>query len=395
MRLLLLGESLYPAVIGGVERRNADLAAALGRRGHDVTLAGFGSAESPGAGVGVLSLGAARPIYGSGGTRSMGSAVALARRASRVPLAGYDVVETSNIPFAHLAPLAVRCAALGKPLLVSWYEFWGAYWKQYVGRTKAPAFRAAEWLAAQAGFALASSRLTASRLERRRLRQAAIPIVPCGTDVAEIAAAVSDLRETPGRLVFAGRLLAHKRVDLLLEALALLPAASLVVYGDGPERRSLAERADGLGVAPRVEFRTPTPDRADLWREIRRSAVAVQPSAREGFGIFPLEAMAAAVPVVYCRAPESALSELVRDGLDGVCAEPSPRALAEAVGALLLDAPRRRAMGDSARARAAEFSADDAARRFESLAAALLAGRGAAAAADENAPSEARGPSRS
>jgi len=366
MRILLFSDSLYPEFVGGIERRNADLAAALARRGHAVTLAGFGAGGPSAPGVRVISLGARRPVYAPSGTRAAGPALGLARAAWRIGLRDYDVVETSNVPFAHLFPLAARCAAAGKPLLVSWYEFWGAYWKEYSGAARAPFYRAVEWLALQLGTVVASSGLTASRLARRRIGSPPV-VVPCGTDIEEIASAVAGIAETRDRIIYAGRLLSHKRVDMLLDALALLPSVRLVVYGEGPEREALAARASRLGIAARVEFRAPSPDRRELWREIRRSAVAVQPSAREGFGIFPLEALAAGVPVVHLRSEHSAIGEVVRPGIEGICAEPEPRALAEAIGALLADGPGRAEMGNRGRRRARDYRADEAAAAVEAV----------------------------
>jgi glycosyltransferase involved in cell wall biosynthesis len=364
MRILLFSDGLYPELIGGIERRNADLAAALARRGHAVTLAGFGRSV-PAPGVRVISLGERRPLYAASGARLTRPAIELARAAWRIPIGEYDVVETSNVPFAHLFPLAARCAAARKPLLVSWYEYWGKYWNAYAG-FRGPIFRTVEWISAQIGSVVASSALTAERLARRRLRPG-IPVVPCGTDIDEIAAATAGIAEEPGRIIYAGRLLAHKRVDLLLEAVAGLPRARLVVYGDGPARPALVELARRLRIEDRVEFRAPSPDRAELWREIRRSAVAAQPSAREGFGIFPLEAIAAGVPVVFLRSVDSAVEEVVRPEIEGIRAEPDPRSLGEALGRLLDDADARAEMGARGRERAKEYRADRSAAEIEGV----------------------------
>ena len=58
------------------------------------------------------------------------------------------------------------------------------------------------------------------------------------------------------------------------------------------------------------------------------------PSVQEGFGIVFLEAMAAGLPVVACRA--AAVPEVVRDGETGVLVPPrDPEALAGALGGLL------------------------------------------------------------
>lgn len=360
-KILILNERLFPSAPGGVERRDHDLAVELGRRGHDVTLIGFGRGPSPlPPGVRWVSLGELGRIYGPDGKRQTFRALSFAWKAARLDLAPYDVVEASNIPHLHLFPLALRCALAGKPLLVTWYEFWGPYWKTYLGALRAPFYRAGEWLTAQLGTAVvATSRLTAGRLAARRLRPGAVDVVPCGLHTDEIRASGGERDGTGPELVFAGRLMAEKRVDLLLRALARVTGEKpprLVVFGDGPERASLEALAARLGLASRVAFRGHVEDVTELWRAIGSARVAVQPSSREGFGLFPLEAMTLGVPVVFCRSGESALPELVRDGVEGVAVEGSEGPLAEALERLLADEPRRASLGAGAALRAGDYS---------------------------------------
>src|SRR5262249_56915061 len=114
----------------------------------------------------------------------------------------------------------------------------------------------------------------------------------------------------------------------------------------------LEELTRRLGVAARVRFRGHVPTSEEVWRELGAARIAVQPSDREGFGPFPLEAMAAGLPVVYCRSAESAVGELVRDGVEGIASDPSAAALAAALRTLLLDAGRRAAAVTAAPTRA-------------------------------------------
>jgi glycosyltransferase involved in cell wall biosynthesis len=93
------------------------------------------------------------------------------------------------------------------------------------------------------------------------------------------------------------RLWKHKRVDLAVRALALLPRARLVIAGHGPERRALASLARRLGVGGRVRFAGAVPQ-AELRRLYARSTVCLYPAIREPFGMVPLEAAAAGRPVV-------------------------------------------------------------------------------------------------
>jgi glycosyltransferase involved in cell wall biosynthesis len=384
MHLLLLYEAVYPDHIGGVETRNFELGRALAQKGHAVTLAGF-CAPLPGEPphLRVLPLGPPPRLYNEAGRRSTRQALRFARTVAsdRLDLRPYDVVETANMPYVHLLPLALRCRRLGKPLLVSWYEYWGRYWRGYVGRAKAPAYRLVEWWTAQLGTAVvASSQLTRDRLLVRR--HGAVELLACGVDVPRIRTAAANGATVVGEppLVYAGRLLAHKRVDVLLRAVGLLatraetPAGPLLtVFGEGPDRERLEALAGELGLGPRVRFRGHVPTSEEVWAELGAARIAVQPSDREGFGLFPLEAMAAGLPVVYCESSESAVGELVRSGVEGVATEGDPEALAAALGALLADARRRDDLAEAARRRADQYDYAVLATHFEELCLALLA----------------------
>jgi glycosyltransferase involved in cell wall biosynthesis len=359
LSILLFYDCLYPESVGGVEHRNHELARALGARGHRVVLAGFGAAPSqPFPGCEVVPVGPPGRLYTAAGKRSTGEALRLARAAARIDLGGFDVVESANIPYAHLPVLAWRCRRRGIPLVVTWHEYWGRYWQRYLG-WKWPVYAAVERLTAPLGMrAIAASRLTGDRVQARR--RDAVRIVPNGIPVAairECAAAAVPGSGPP--LIYAGRLLREKRVDLLLDAVTRLAVLRkghlLAIYGDGPDRRRLEERAAGLGLQEAVAFHGSLPTNRDVWRRLGESRIAVQPSSREGFGLFPLEAMAAGLPVVYCESTESALSELIEPGVEGLRTAPEPDALAAALEALLADETEVRLLGENARRRADRF----------------------------------------
>ncbi len=391
MKLLIVYETVYPDFIGGVELRNHEVAAALCRRGHEVTLAGFCSGlTSTVENLHIVSLGdLGGHLYNRSGKRSTRQALRFAAAVRGLDLAPYDAVETPNMPYVHLLPLAWKCAAAGKPLLVTWYEHWGAYWRGYVGPIKAPAYRAVEWLTSHLGTAVTATseltrgRLAAARLAGRRRTGAggaagAVEILPCGITVSRVRAAAGHDPGSGPPLIYAGRLLEHKRLGLLLRAVQSLEGAGggagaagplLTIFGEGPDRRRLEALAAELGVAGRVLFRGHVKSSEEVWRELGRARLAVQPSAREGFGLFPLEAMAAGLPVVYCGSPESAVGELVRDGVEGVAVAADPGALAAALAALLAPAgeAERRRLGHNAAVRAALYDWDEIAARFEAI----------------------------
>ncbi|MGO9452997.1 MAG: glycosyltransferase family 4 protein [Candidatus Binataceae bacterium] len=389
LRILIFYETVYPDFIGGLELRNFELARALSMRGHEVSLAGFSaSSVAPDPNVRLISLGPRRRLYASSGRRSFAHALRLSWAALRLDLRHYDLVETASMPFAHLLPLAVRCALLGKPLLVTWYEYWGRYWLDYVGAVPGLVLLGLERILAQLGtIALVTSNLTGERL--RSARTCRIERLDCGVNLERVTRAAEAARQAPSHdapsLIFVGRLMEHKRLDLLLWAVAKMPrvpgnSGVLTILGDGPDRDRLVRTTRALGLEDRVRFvrRVETSD--EVYAKLAAARAAVQPSAREGFGLFPLEALAAGLPVVYCESPDSAVGELVRDGIEGIRVQADSDALAERLAALLLDEIERARLGANARRRAAQFDWPRIAERFEEL------GRSAIAGPDQNEP---------
>ncbi|TIP78782.1 MAG: glycosyltransferase family 4 protein [Mesorhizobium sp.] len=104
---------------------------------------------------------------------------------------------------------------------------------------------------------------------------------------------------TPLRLAAAGRLIALKNFDRLIEAIRMLQdrgvSASLDLYGDGPERQALSRKADELGVGDRVHFH----GYVARWSELACDRdVFINLSDTEGFCIVVAEAMLAGLPVI-------------------------------------------------------------------------------------------------
>ncbi|HEY7179203.1 MAG TPA: glycosyltransferase family 4 protein [Gaiella sp.] len=111
--------------------------------------------------------------------------------------------------------------------------------------------------------------------------------------------------EMPPTIVFFGKLIEQKGVDVLLDALRGLDAR-LVVVGFGPERGRLAERAEAEGL--RVLFTGPLEHR-HLRHLLAMADACVVPSVfPEAFGMVAAEAAAAGCPPVVAR--HSGLAEV-------------------------------------------------------------------------------------
>ena len=133
------------------------------------------------------------------------------------------------------------------------------------------------------------------------------------------------------------------------------PRAVCLVAGSGAAEASLRSTARESGTGDRLRF---LGERQDIPDFLQALDLYVQPSRLEGFGLAALEAMAAGVPVVASHT--GGLPEVIEDGVSGDLVPPGdPAALAEALLALLADAPRRAAYAvQGARRAAARFPLD-------------------------------------
>lgn len=102
-------------------------------------------------------------------------------------------------------------------------------------------------------------------------------------------------------LMSVGYLIERKGHHLAIEALAHLlprfPNARLVIVGEGPERKSLQELAEKLGVAQHLSMPGAQPN-ADLYRWYSAADIFILASSREGWANVLLESMACGTPVV-------------------------------------------------------------------------------------------------
>jgi glycosyltransferase involved in cell wall biosynthesis len=125
------------------------------------------------------------------------------------------------------------------------------------------------------------------------------------------------------------RLDAAKRVDLLLDALALAPSVRAVVAGTGPDADALKRRASKLGIAGRVEFTGFISDEEASRLYGNARAVYYAP-VDEDYGYGAIEALQAARPVITTRDAGGVL-EFVEDGVTGLVTPPEAAAIARSL----------------------------------------------------------------
>lgn len=202
------------------------------------------------------------------------------------------------------------------------------------------------------------------------------PPIPPQPDPSAAARAEIRALAGPGPLIATvARLEDRKGVDRVIAALPALaarhPGLAYLVGGEGSDRARLEKHVALAGAAGRVRFlgRLDEDRKAALLAEADLFAMPArrEGASVEGFGIVYLEAAWHGCPSLAGR--EGGAEDAVQEGVTGlICDGADPAAVAAALGALLDDAPRRRAMGVAAAARVrAGFLWDQVLPRWEAL----------------------------
>jgi glycosyltransferase involved in cell wall biosynthesis/peptidoglycan/xylan/chitin deacetylase (PgdA/CDA1 family) len=172
----------------------------------------------------------------------------------------------------------------------------------------------------------------------------------------------------PVRFLTVAQMIRRKGIDVLRDACARLPPAgwTLTFVGTGPQRDRLENAFRKSWGPEQVRFLGDIPydERAKIFAEHH---VFVFPSRWDGWGMAPVEAMAAGLPVIATDQTMS-MRDFLRDGDNGYrVPSGDPDALAERMGLFIADPHRIPAMGEAGRAALAGYQADAGAERFVSF----------------------------
>jgi len=286
-----------------------------------------------------------------------------------------DTVFHLHAHFIHTPASVARYAAIlaGRPWSVSAHakDIWTI-----------PAWEKAEKLAACA-FCVTCTEAGRDHLAALAPEPSRVGLVYHGLDARRFPFQPGDHRAGDGsgasgaiRILAVGRAVEKKGFDVLLEALARLPADldwHLVHIGGGPLRQRLAKQADRLGLGPRIDWLGARAGDHVL-QAMRDADLFVAPSRiaadgdRDGLPNVLMEAASQGLALIASDLP--AIGEFIRDGETGRLVAPgNPAALAAAIVELARDPWLRKRLGVAARERlrrdfSAEAGFDDLARRF-------------------------------
>ena len=374
LRIAVVSDSAYPYHKGGKELRYHELLERLPDRGIDVDLytMRWWDGEPPAGRLHRVAIAPRIEMYANG-RRTIGQALRFGIACLRLLRAPRPAaIEADHMPYLQLFPLRLVAWWHRVPLIVTWHEVWGGrYWRSYMGPVGGTIAALIEKVAMRLpDHIVAVADGTAERLRVRGVDPRRISVIHAGVRVADIHDETAD-PDAP-EVLSLGRLIAHKRHDLVLEAFARVRAmgipARLGVVGDGPERAALEQLAEMLGISDHVTFYGALPHDHQVWALLRGTRVLALPSEREGFGLAVAEGLAAGAAVVTTNHLDNEARHLVDEGKTGSLITPGDAdELTEAIGGWLTDPGDRDARARGFERRHPHLSWDGAADAYVTL----------------------------
>jgi glycosyltransferase involved in cell wall biosynthesis len=207
------------------------------------------------------------------------------------------------------------------PLTVTWHEVWGRnYWQEYAPQIARLAAICEKLTMRLPDRIIANSDFTASRLRSFGVADNRLSVIENKLDFNFIKEATTDLAGFD--ILYAGRLIAHKRVEILIEAMEILTRKHtnlhLGIIGDGPESNKLKQITHDAKLDGNITFLGEISNHQDVLGVMKKSSIFVSASEREGYGQSVLEALYLGLYVIVADNPNNAAATFVRNYPNGI-----------------------------------------------------------------------------
>jgi glycosyltransferase involved in cell wall biosynthesis len=339
MKIAFIYDAVYPWVKGGAEKRVYEIAKRLAHAGHEVHWYTMGwwwseNGEKDIVMDGIYLHGVCKPVkLYSDNRRSIKEAIFFAIKLFN-PLMkeNFDVVDCQGFPYFSCFIARLHSMRGKSNLFITWIEIWDDYWYEYLAKIgffgklveRTTLNLNANWIAISEKVKMDLKRFNPNK---------EIEVILMGIDSMEIA----DIKPSKvhSDVIFAGRLIKEKNVDLLIRSIEIVkkhvPNIVCLIVGNGPERENLEKLATELDLIGNIKFMDFLTDHDDLISYIKSSNLFVLPSTREGFGIVVLESNASGIPVVVVKDKMNAACELIHEGVNGFISNFSEEKMAEKI----------------------------------------------------------------
>lgn len=350
MKIAFIYDAAYPWVKGGAEKRIYEIGKMLAKNGHEVHWysVGFWRDNQP-KNInyhGINMHGVCKPIeFYTEGKRSIRQVLYFSiNLVPEIIKENFDIIDCQEFPYFPCFIAKLHSIIYGSKLVITWIEVWENYWYEYLGTL---------------GFIGKYIELLVSRLTRNNiaiskktkddllsisnLKEDNIPIIPIGIDSVKKI----EKNNFNSDIIFAGRLIKHKNVDILIKAIDILKDKykkdlKCVIIGDGPENHALKDLVCKMHLKDNIIFTGSLENHDEVISYMKSSKVFVLPSTREGLGIVVIEANACGLPVVVIKHKDNAACNLIENYKNGLISEFSKENIAESIIRCLEDKNMRK-----------------------------------------------------
>lgn len=374
MKIAYIYDCIYPYIKGGAEKRIWEIAKRLARRGHEVHIYGikWWSGEDIIEREGVFLHGVCPPaeLY-TDGRRSIRSPIYFAARVW-LPLMrdDFDIVDCQQFPYFPCISSKVYSILKGVPLAITWYEVWDRYWLEYLGKPGVFGWAIERIVLRMPDMIIPISEKIKEDLKQIGGHDEIMRVAPNGVDFAKMDGMRADGTKSFD-IIYVGRLISHKNVNILLDAIYLLkkdrPQIRCAIIGDGPERENLLKLCKARNLAENVVFLGFVEKDEDVYRYMHSSRLFVLPSTREGFPNTILEANSCGLPAIIVDGEKNAATGVVRSGYNGYILNLSPEEIAEKIGIILRDEELMQSLQNNSRIYAGEHDWDIIVKNLEGI----------------------------
>ncbi|MDD5622429.1 MAG: glycosyltransferase family 4 protein [Actinomycetota bacterium] len=323
MKIAFISDAIYPYNEGGKEKRIFELTTRLVKKGYDVHLYCMkwwkGSSDRKENGVNLHAICKKYPLY-AGKRRSTIQALMFGLACLKLIKEDFDIAEVDHMPFFPLFFLKPICILKRKKIIATWHEVWGKdYWLEYLGWRGIFGYLVEKLSVLIPDEIISVSGRTTKELKGNLRSRKKIYTIPNGNDFKKIQRIKPAGRKFD--VIFTGRLLSHKNVDILIKSIHLIKEKKqeirCLIIGEGPEKNNLETLTKKLNLEKNIEFSGFLKTHDDVYAQMKSSKVFVLPSTREGFGIVVIEANACGIPVITIKHKGNAAGDLIEEGKNG------------------------------------------------------------------------------
>lgn len=375
LKIAIVHDMFYPYTVGGAEKRYWELARRLAEK-HEVhifTMQWSGMNQNQ-CNNGVHVHCVCKPaggVYASDNKRTVLNPLFFAcKLLPYLAKERFDVIDCNNSPFLHY--FAAKAANLHRsvPVVTTFHEVWGTYWKEYF---KNGILGFIGEIIERVTLRTSSAVVVLSHKNRALCiglgaSATRVAVISNGVDLESVNKAETYPNQSD--VIYFGRLISHKHVDLLVDAVAKvksrIPNVKCIIIGDGPEKSRIVNQVQRLKLKDNIKL-LPFLNDHELFSCLKSSKLFVLPSTREGFGLVIPEANACGLPVITVEHKMNDAASYVKDKENGFVVALTKEAIADKIVELLTDKKQLREMSLRAAEAATYFDWEIAAYKLGAL----------------------------